>query len=117
MRVLRDMNLSKLVDEDEPLFRSLINDLFPAIDLEDAGYPDLEVAIDQKCNESGLIAHKPWVLKLIQVRKIFRSTNNKYTLFRKKLMGFALFLLFRRLKVFNKFLNFFTFCQILLICA
>lgn len=62
--------LVNLIDEDEPLFLSLVTDLFPNQVLEKTAYPELEEAIESQVEADGLIYHSPWVLKLIQVNII-----------------------------------------------
>ena len=66
MSVLRDMNLSKLADEDEGLFLSLIRDLFPGVTLESVTHPELQTAIAEEVYNAKLINHPPWNLKVIQ---------------------------------------------------
>lgn len=67
------MNLSKLVDEDEPLFMSLIEDMFPGIKLPTQTYKELQKAIANATDALGIMNHKEWNLKTVQVFSICLS--------------------------------------------
>lgn len=45
MRTLRDMNMSKFVAEDVPLFLSLIDDLFPSVEAPRSQFPDVQESL------------------------------------------------------------------------
>ncbi len=63
MRCLRDMNMSKFVAEDVPLFSSLIGDLFPGLQADKAQFPDVEKAIANQVND--------WKSKVVQLYETY----------------------------------------------
>ncbi len=73
MRTLRDMNLSKLVAEDVPLFLSLIADLFPGISAEKATFPTIEQTMANLCSEMNLQYEnaKEWAGKCVQLLETY----------------------------------------------
>lgn len=72
MRVLRDMNISKLVEDDEPLFLSLLSDLFPGVQVESGAYPDLQASIAKHAEAMGLVNSPGWNTKIIQLYEQWR---------------------------------------------
>ncbi|XP_073529664.1 dynein axonemal heavy chain 8-like [Phyllobates terribilis] len=80
VRALRDMNLSKLVEEDEPLFHGLINDLFPGIQSDCSSYISLQNSVSNQVTISGLINHPPWNHKLIQLYEASEVRHGLMTL-------------------------------------
>jgi hypothetical protein len=50
MRTLRDMNMSKFVAEDVPLFMSLIDDLFPSVKADRTQFAAVSEALEKVCH-------------------------------------------------------------------
>jgi hypothetical protein len=67
-RTLRDMNLSKLVAQDVPLFISMLTDLFPSISSPPKReYPAIEAAIRKIVDDTRIVPHATWITKVIQL--------------------------------------------------
>ena len=72
-RTVRDMNLSKLVAQDVPLFLSLLADLFPGLSPPAKGeYPKEEAILKKVVEKYGLVYHEDWILKVIQLYETTR---------------------------------------------
>lgn len=72
MRVLRDMNISKMVDEDSILFLELIKDLFPGEKVKDSEYPEMQKHMSAILEEKNLTNHPDWNLRVIQIYEQYR---------------------------------------------
>lgn len=68
MRTLRDMNLSKLVAQDVPLFLSLISDLFPGIPSDSVtAKSEFKTTLEAVVEEEQLMLHPAWRTKVVQL--------------------------------------------------
>jgi|SRR4051812_32095823 dynein heavy chain len=67
-RTLRDMNLSKLVAQDQPLFEQLLRDIFPKqTNIPKKTYKEVEVAVKQLMKQNNLSDRQQWFIKIIQL--------------------------------------------------
>jgi len=72
-QTVRDMNLSKLVAQDVPLFLSLLADLFPGMTPPPKGnYPKEQTILKSIVEKYGHIYHEDWVTKVIQLYETTR---------------------------------------------
>ena len=79
MRALRDANLPKLVDEDKPIFRELIGDLFPGL-TNVLRQVDIHVqeAIVTVAQQRGLQAEETFVLKCIELSELLAIRHSVF---------------------------------------
>ncbi|OHT09327.1 Dynein heavy chain family protein [Tritrichomonas foetus] len=67
MKVLKNMNLSKLVDDDDPLYVDLLNDVFPNTQLDSSTNDDIRRAIIHNAEAAGLDPFDDWLTKVMQL--------------------------------------------------
>lgn len=67
MTTLRDMNLSKLVAQDIPVFLSLLRDIFPGVEqVPSSKHNEISSLIAQVLQKNNRIPHPGWTAKILQ---------------------------------------------------
>jgi len=72
MKALYDVNIPKFLTNDIPLFKDITRDLFPGETLPDFKRIELEIAIQEVCEQLGLKSSSRFLEKCIQLF----DTNN-----------------------------------------
>ena len=81
MRALRDFNLPKLVDEDKPIFRELIGDLFPGLGNTERKFDqNLQEAIATVAQQRGLQADETFVLKCVELAELLAIRHSVFVI-------------------------------------
>ena len=71
MRTLRDMNMSKFVAEDVPLFLSLIDDIFPGIKADKAASPTSRRRWPRLPPRRDFSSTRTWLAKCVQLYETY----------------------------------------------
>lgn len=87
MRALRDFNIPKIVTDDVPIFMSLIQDLFPMLEVSRTQDTDFEAEVKRAAADLKLQPEENFILKVLHIhtnKTIFNSNiepNNNFNQF------------------------------------
>jgi len=81
LKACRDFNLPKLVDEDKPIFRELIGDLFPGLANTERKFDlRLQEAIVAVAGKRGLQAEETFVLKVVELAELLAIRHSVFVI-------------------------------------
>jgi dynein heavy chain len=67
LRAITDVNLPKFLDQDVPLFRGILSDLFPGVELPEIDYENLVAALEKESKRRNLQPLPTFFEKIIQL--------------------------------------------------
>jgi dynein heavy chain, axonemal len=75
IRAMRDSNIPKFLADDLPLFRALIQDLFPRVSIPEVDYGELQTQIEESIKYHQLEPNAAFITKVIQ---LFDTLNVRF---------------------------------------